>query len=123
MAALEALLIIGFLPGLMLLSIFMRRLFKRDVAEERRNLRYEARRRKVRAEAQAKEDARNARRHGGTLQTPPSAPVVPLAGGPTFGGPPRSLSDRLAQLDAAKNAGQLTPDEYAKARANIIAAS
>lgn len=122
MQALEALLIIGFLPGLMFLSVFLKRLFKRDIAEERRNLRYEARRRKVRAEAQAKEDARNARRRGGTLQTPPLAPLVPPPAGPTLAAP-RSLSDRLAQLDAAKNAGQLTPDEYAKARANIIAAS
>lgn len=123
MQALEAILIIGFLPGLMLLSIFLRRLFKRDVAEERRNLRYEARRRKVRAEAQAKEDARNTRRRGGHPQAPPpSIPLVQPPAAPTLGGPP-SLSDRLAQLDAAKSAGHLTPDEYAKARANIIAAS
>lgn len=122
MQFLEAVLIIGFLPGLMFLSLFLRRLFKRDVAEERRNIRSEDRRKKVRAEAQAKEDARNARRRGGHLQAPPSAPLVGPAAGPTLGGPP-SLSDPLAQLDAAKNAGHLTPDEYAKARANIIATS
>lgn len=120
MATLEAILIIGFLPGLMLFSVFLRRLFKRDVAEERRNLRHEARRRQVRAEAQAKEDARNARRRGVHPQAPPLAPTFRPAAGPALGGPP-NISDRLAQLDAAKNAGHLTPDEYARARANIIA--
>ena len=35
--------------------------------------------------------------------------------------PPPSLSTRLAQLDDALKAGQLTQQEYAKARAAIIA--
>lgn len=122
MQFLELVLIFGFLPGLMFLSVFLKRLFKRDVAEERRNLKHEARRRKVRAEAQAKEDARNARRRGGHSPAPFSAPLVRPDAGPTLNAPP-SLSDRLTQLDAARNAGQLTPDEYATARANIIATS
>ncbi len=35
--------------------------------------------------------------------------------------PPPSLSTRLAQLDSAMQAGQLTEQEYAKARAAILA--